>query len=202
MSENSAIQTTMESIKELRESLVALDKERCSGVENEASSTRVQKALLKLRRSHSKMRDSQAAGQKRVVDAVKKLRKAQLELDNSRFLESQCDFLVEKYNSAHFPAFEKVSASLPSVADYSEKHKNDPDFVSQESDPHQFMMNMLASELEDRNRMEEEIVTLQQREIEIKRDMNHKREYLSSMAAKLQEVRVCVDGLAKLLAPE
>ena len=199
---NSAIQNTSACIEELRESVIALDQERSAGKETEASVKRVRKALLKLRRAHANARESQSDQQRRMIDAVKKLRAAQTTLENSRFVESQCEFLVSKYNSAQFPEFEKVRATLPSVEEYTEKHKNEPGFVSHDADPHQFMLNMLASELEERNGMEEEIVVLQQQEAEIKREMVRKREYINSLAGKLQELSACVDGLAKLLTPE
>ena len=57
---------------------------------------------------------------------------------------------------------------------------------------------MLASELEDRDRVEQEIKHLGEQQVLVKKDISNKRDMLSSMSSKLFEVSKAVEGLVKV----
>ena len=124
-------------------------------------------------------------------------------VENSQFLESQCEFLVEKFNSAQCPELDKISASLPSVEEYTLKHGSDQGFVSYESDPHQFMLNLLSSELDERSALEGRILELQAKETLAKNDIGSKRKFIASIASKLFDLNKSLEGVVKLFgAPD
>lgn len=195
----SANQIVLDAIESLREALKGFDSERKTGKVSKDSKRSVQKAVVKLRRSHAMLRQEQIRDQSETIKAVRRLQHAKKAVSNSEFLEAQCEFIVERLNSVQCPELEKIRPSLPSIDDYTIRHKDEPDFVSYEHDQHQFMLNMLASELEERNKMEEEIVDLQRKEASIKNEILNKREFLQSLASKLTDLNRGVDGLAKLL---
>ena len=195
---SATIQNTSQCITELRSTLEELQGCRTSGTSDADALKKVRRNIVKLRRAHAKMREQQVLEQKQLLEVVRKLQRTRIAAENSQFLEAQCQFLVEKYNSTQFPELEKASAFLPSIEEYAEKHKDDPGFVSHESDPHQFTLNMLASELEDRDRVEQEIKHLGEQQVLVKKDISSKREMLSSMSSKLFEVSKAVEGLVKV----
>ena len=194
----SAIEQTQTCLVELRQSLDDHDKVKRSGASTAVSSRQVKKSLIKLRRAHARMRDEQIQENKKLMDAVKSLHRAKVAVENTSFLENQCMYLVEKFNATQFPELEKVLPTLPSVEEYTAKHKDDADFVSYDSDPHQFLLNQLASELEERDLMEKRIKELEEGKNALKKDINRKREFLSSITAKVSDVTQSVEALVRL----
>jgi len=195
----SSNQNVLNAAVSLGEALKQFDSERSKGADTSLSRRSVQKAIVTLRRSHASLRLEQLRDHSDAVKAVRKLQTAKIALSNSQFLEAQCSYLVEKFNSVQCPEFEKVFPSLPSVEEYTAQHKDEPDFVPYGTDQHQFMLNMLASELEDRNRMEEGLIELHNKECIVKKQIASKKEFLQSLAGKLYELNRGVEGLAKFL---
>jgi hypothetical protein len=194
----SAIENISQCINELRSSVELLQTNRKSGSPEADEVKRVRRNIIKLRRAHAKMREHQTVERKEIVDVVRKLQRAKLAAENAQFLEAQCEFLVRKFQSAQFPELEKVSSSLPSVEEYTRKHMNDPGFVSYESDPHQFTLNMLSSELEERDAFEQEIKNLGEQQGAVKKDIASKRDLLSSLSSKLLDASKAVESLVKV----
>lgn len=194
----SAVEQTQECLNELRRVLEDFNRAEETSPAKQASSKKVKHALIKLRRSHASLRQQEMAEQKQIIEVMKSLQRVKFAIDNSKFLESQCEFLVEKFNSAQCPELEKVMPSLPSIAEYTARHEGEPGFVSYDTDPHQFMLNILASELEERERMEEMIKELEQKKTVVTKDISKKREFLSSLTCKIQDLSQAMDGLTKL----
>jgi hypothetical protein len=189
-----------ESIEELKRLLVAVNAEKVSGGVTVQSRRLVQKSLIKLRRSHAKMREIQMNEQRQVISLARKIQEAKLALDNSAFMETQCNFIVEKFNSAQCPELDKISASLPSPDEYTAKHRNDPDFVAYDSNPHQFMLSMLASELEERRELERKVEELKQEESVVKNDIAKKQKFLASLSSKLSDMNKSVEGILQVFS--
>ena len=195
----SAIDDVSKCIQELRSLHEEFRRLRPTGSEHKEVVKKVRSMIVKLRRNHAKLREQQKAEQKQVADVILSLHRAKVAAENSRFLGGQCEFLVEKYNSIQFPELEKAMASLPSIEEYTQRHKNDPGFVSYEANSHQFMLNMLSEELKDRDSLAKEIKDLEERQAVVKRDINSKRDLLASMSTKLLDVSRSVEALVSVL---
>lgn len=189
----------LNAVESLREALKGFDSDRSKGIDTKQSRVSVQKAIIRLRRSHASMRHQQLKEQSGAVQAAKRIQEAKLDLSNSRFLEAQCAFLAEKYNTAQFPELEKISSSLPSVEQYTAQHENDPGFVSYDMDQHQFMLNLLSSELDERHVLEEQISELQRYEAEAKKLLLRKKEFFETLASKLSDLHREVSGLSDFM---
>jgi hypothetical protein len=169
--------------------------ERKSGRITEQTSQSIRKALLRLRRAHAKIKESQSETSKAVNDAIKRFNEGRLHLDNSKFVQSQCKFLTEKFESTQTPELDKVSMYLPSVEEFTRQHSQDIDFVPYETDPHQFTLCMLANELLERKKLEESIQTLETTRESLQSQIGKKQKFLSSMSSKLSELAKSVESV-------
>lgn len=194
----SATEETMAAIAELRDLVSIIEKQKESGPVESETAAKVRKTLVRLRRCHAKMRIAEKEEQKQVLKAARQLRAARATFENAEFVESQCQFLVEKFNAAQCPELDKISSSLPTVEEYTKAHYKDPGFVSHEADPHQFTLNLLASELQERERLEIEISTLKQREVSVKTEIASREKFISSLSTRLTDLNRSLDGLRKL----
>jgi hypothetical protein len=180
-------------ITDLRQLIDRVTLERNSGRISEQTSTAVRKALLRLRRAHAKLRETQSETSKAVNEAIKRFNEGRLHLDNSKFVESQCKFLAEKFESTQTPELDKVSMYLPSVEEFTRQHSEDIDFVPYENDPHQFTLSMLANELLERKKLEESILSLETTRESLQSQIVKKQKFLSSMSSKLSELAKSVE---------
>jgi hypothetical protein len=185
---------TRAAVKELRTLVEAFETDSSSAATPEASQ-RVRQGLINLRRAHAALRSWQGERQVETMKAVKRLKSSRSNEDNSAFMHAQCDALVESYNSVQFPELDKVLPSLPSVEEYTEKHKMDQDFVSHDSNPHQFMLNMLADEISDRSSMEEVISELKLKRVEQGKVLAEKQKFIESIGTRLADLSRAVDSI-------
>jgi len=189
---------TQNAISDLRKLLDDVTEQKATGQLSQETASAVRRSLLNLRRAHAKLRESQSESAKEASDAVEQFKKARLQLENSRFLESQCQYLSEKYESTQTPELDKVSVFLPTVVEFTRNHSGDHDFVSYEADPHQFMLAMLSNELSERKKLEESISSLESTRDTLHSQITKKQKFLSSMSSKLSELTKSVSSIKAL----
>ncbi len=191
---SSPVDESRAALKHIRGLVAGLEKSP-EDAKSQENVIQIRGALINLRRCHSKLRTWQNDQHMEALDAVKKLRCAKCESENSAFIRSQCDMLVNKYNTSQSPELQKLLPSLPSIEAYSERHKMDDGFVSYESDPHQFMLNMLSDELVDRKHMEEEVIQLNEKRAGIEKEIVEKKKFLESIGSRLADLARSVDTI-------
>jgi predicted nucleic acid-binding Zn-ribbon protein len=189
---------TLNAISDLRKLLDDVTKQKATGQLSQETAAAVRRSLLNLRRAHVKLRESQSESAKGASDAIEQFKKARLQLENSRFLESQCQYLSEKYESTQTPELDKVSVYLPTVEEFTRDHSGEHDFVSYEADPHQFMLAMLSNELNQRKKLEESISSLESTRDTLQSQITKKQKFLSSMSSKLSELTKSVSSIKAL----
>ena len=189
---------TTATIAELRSLIRTVSEQKKHGSVDDETAFKVRKTLVKLRRSHAKLRESEKEEQKQMMKVAQSLQDARNSFANAEFIESQCQFLVEKFNSAQCPDLDKIASSLPSVEEYTKIHYNDPGFVSQEADSHQFTLNLLGSELAERERLSSEILDLKKTEENVRGEIASRQKFLSSLATRLEDLSSSLDGVKKL----
>ena len=189
---------TQNAIGDLRQLLDQVAKEKSAGQVSQETAAAVRRSLLRLRRDHAKLREAQINSSKEALDAVERFKKARLLFENSRFVESQCRYLSEKYESTQTPELDKVSTYLPSVEEFTREHAGEADFVSYETDPHQFMLAMLSNELVERKKLEESIGSLEATRDTLQTQITKKQKFLSSMSSKLSELTQSVNNIKSL----
>lgn len=195
------IQGATQSVNELRSLLVRVREEKANGTFSAESARNVRKSLIKLRRAHSALRGHQQAERKKLMDVAKQLQETRSLVENSQFLESQCQFLVERFNSAQCPELEKISSTVPTIEQYTAKHEGDAGFVSYKADPHQFMLNLLSSELEERHALAEQVVGLRAEESRVRADIVKKQKFIASLMSSLSDLSKSVDSVVNLFSP-
>ena len=191
---------TQNAIEDLRRILDQVTEEKSSGQVSQATAASVRKALLKLRRAHAKLRESQSHSTREALGAVEQFKRARLLMENSRFVESQCRFLAEKYESTQTPELDKVSLFLPSVDEFTRLHSGETDFVSYEADPHQFMLAMLSNELIERKKLEESIESLETTRDTLQAQITKKQKFLTSMSSELKELTKSIGSINALFS--
>lgn len=194
------ISETNATIAELRDLIHVMDTQKKSGAVSEDTVHKVRKTLVKLRRCHAKLRAAEREEQTEVMKVAKNLESARSLFENAEFVESQCDFLVQKFNSAQCPDLDQVVETLPSVEEYTRLHSGDANFVSQESDPHQFTLNMLSSELEVREQLANEIIVMKKNEELVKNEIGNRQKFLSSLTTRLVDLNKSMESLRKLFS--
>jgi hypothetical protein len=155
----------------------------------------VHKTLVKLRRFHAKLRQSQKKNDETLQEAKSKLHKARIGRDNAVFLESQCKYLIDQYNNVKCPELDRVKQSLVSNQEFADKHRGEPGFVEYSEDPHQFMMNMLSDELIERRTIENRILAMREDEDKVNLEIQNKQNFINSIQAKLHDLNESIDNL-------